>query len=99
MNWDQFPVYLAAEVVGAVAAGVLYTALPTARPTTRRAESRRPPRPLPRRSPVVKKLINAPEEVLDEALAGMAAAHPELKVDADNKIIARADGPWRARWP
>ncbi|ATW46767.1 dihydroxyacetone kinase subunit DhaK [Streptomyces peucetius] len=40
----------------------------------------------------MKKLINAPEAVLDEALAGIAAAHPELKVDAQNKVIARADG-------
>ncbi|MGW1494456.1 dihydroxyacetone kinase subunit DhaK [Streptomyces sp. NPDC002402] len=37
----------------------------------------------------MKKLINAPEAVLDEALAGIAAAHPELKVDAENKVIAR----------
>jgi glycerol uptake facilitator protein len=27
VHWDQLPVYLAAEVIGAVAAGVLYTAL------------------------------------------------------------------------
>ncbi|MFF3455626.1 dihydroxyacetone kinase subunit DhaK [Streptomyces sp. NPDC002730] len=40
----------------------------------------------------MKKLINAPEAVLDEALAGIAAAHPELKVDAENKVIARANG-------
>ncbi|NUK06302.1 dihydroxyacetone kinase subunit DhaK [Streptomyces lunaelactis] len=40
----------------------------------------------------MKKLINAPEAVLDEALAGIAAAHPELKVDAENKVIARAGG-------
>jgi dihydroxyacetone kinase-like protein len=37
----------------------------------------------------VKKLINAPEAVLGEALAGIAAAHPELKVDAENKVITR----------
>ncbi|MFI2348476.1 dihydroxyacetone kinase subunit DhaK [Streptomyces sp. NPDC019443] len=40
----------------------------------------------------MKKLINAPEAVLEEALAGITAAHPELKVDAENKVIARADG-------
>ncbi|HET6359768.1 dihydroxyacetone kinase subunit DhaK [Streptomyces sp.] len=40
----------------------------------------------------MKKLINAPEAVLDEALAGIAAAHPELRVDAENKVIARAGG-------
>lgn len=37
----------------------------------------------------MKKLINAPETVLAEALAGIAAAHPELKVDAENKVISR----------
>jgi dihydroxyacetone kinase-like protein len=40
----------------------------------------------------MKKLINAPDAVLDEALAGIAAAHPDLRVDAENKVITRADG-------
>ncbi|MCJ0869598.1 dihydroxyacetone kinase subunit DhaK [Streptomyces sp. AP-93] len=40
----------------------------------------------------MKKLINAPEAVLAEALAGMAAAHPSLEVDAENKVIRRAGG-------
>ncbi|WP_405803713.1 dihydroxyacetone kinase subunit DhaK [Streptomyces sp. NBC_00210] len=40
----------------------------------------------------MKKLINAPEAVLDEALGGIAAAHGDLKVDAENKVIARAGG-------
>ncbi|MEU4493726.1 dihydroxyacetone kinase subunit DhaK [Streptomyces sp. NPDC023998] len=40
----------------------------------------------------MKKLINAPEAVLDEALGGIAAAHRDLKVDAENKVIARAGG-------
>ncbi|WP_405807611.1 dihydroxyacetone kinase subunit DhaK [Streptomyces sp. NBC_00210] len=40
----------------------------------------------------MKKLINAPEAVLDEALGGIAAAHRDLKVDAENKVITRADG-------
>ncbi|MCQ4081746.1 dihydroxyacetone kinase subunit DhaK [Streptomyces sp. RB6PN25] len=39
----------------------------------------------------MKKLINAPEAVLEDALAGIAAAHPTLRVDAENKVIARAD--------
>ncbi|MFJ9906536.1 dihydroxyacetone kinase subunit DhaK [Streptomyces sp. NPDC101152] len=38
----------------------------------------------------MKKLINAAEAVLAEALSGIAAAHPGLKVDAENKVIARA---------
>ncbi|GGO90374.1 dihydroxyacetone kinase subunit DhaK [Wenjunlia tyrosinilytica] len=37
----------------------------------------------------MKKFINAPEAVLAEALAGIAAAHPELKVDGENKVISR----------
>jgi len=41
----------------------------------------------------MKKLINAPEDVVTEALAGMAAAHRSLAVDLDNKIITRAGGP------
>ncbi|MFI6494355.1 dihydroxyacetone kinase subunit DhaK [Streptomyces sp. NPDC050564] len=40
----------------------------------------------------MKKLINAPEAVLGDALAGIAAAHPGLKVDTDNKVITRAGG-------
>jgi dihydroxyacetone kinase-like protein len=40
----------------------------------------------------MKKLINTPEAVLEEALAGIAAAHPALSVDMENKVIARAGG-------
>jgi len=38
----------------------------------------------------VKKLINAPEDVLIESLRGVQAAHPELRVDFDNRVICRA---------
>lgn len=41
----------------------------------------------------MKKLINTPESVLTDALAGIAAVHPELRVDTDNKIIVRSDAP------
>lgn len=41
----------------------------------------------------MKKLINDPSDVVSEALRGMAAAHPELRVDHDNKIIFRGDAP------
>ncbi len=41
----------------------------------------------------MKKLINDPAGVVSEALRGMAAAHPELRVDHQNKIIYRAGGP------
>ena len=41
----------------------------------------------------MKKLINAPEDVVTEALEGVAAAHPSLSVDVENKVITRAGGP------
>jgi dihydroxyacetone kinase-like protein len=41
----------------------------------------------------MKKLINAPESVLSDALAGIAAAHPGLHVDAEARVITRAGGP------
>jgi dihydroxyacetone kinase-like protein len=41
----------------------------------------------------MKKFINAPEDVVREALAGVAAAHPELRVDYVNQIVVRADAP------
>jgi len=41
----------------------------------------------------VKKLINAPEEVLADALAGVAAAHPVLSVNVADRYITRAGGP------
>jgi phosphoenolpyruvate---glycerone phosphotransferase subunit DhaK len=41
----------------------------------------------------MKKLINDPSDVVAEALRGMAAAHPELRVDHDNRIVVRSDAP------
>jgi phosphoenolpyruvate---glycerone phosphotransferase subunit DhaK len=41
----------------------------------------------------VKKFINDPDAVVAEALAGLAAAHPELRVDRENQIVVRADAP------
>jgi phosphoenolpyruvate---glycerone phosphotransferase subunit DhaK len=41
----------------------------------------------------MKKLINSPDSVVTDALAGVAAAHPSLAVDIDNKVITRAAGP------
>jgi dihydroxyacetone kinase-like protein len=41
----------------------------------------------------VKKLINAPDEVLADALAGVAAAHPSLSVNVEQRYITRAGGP------
>ncbi len=42
----------------------------------------------------MKKLINDPSKVVDEAVAGIAAAHPELRVIVDPPyVIARGDAP------
>jgi phosphoenolpyruvate---glycerone phosphotransferase subunit DhaK len=41
----------------------------------------------------MKKLINTPDSVVTDALAGIAAAHPSLAVDIDNKVITRAGRP------
>ncbi len=42
----------------------------------------------------MKKLINAPEDVVKDALRGMAAAHPDLlRVDVENQIVYRTDAP------
>jgi dihydroxyacetone kinase-like protein len=45
----------------------------------------------------MKKLINEPADVVAEALLGIAAAHPELRVDHENKIVYRADAPVRGK--
>ncbi len=42
----------------------------------------------------MKKLINDPADVVSEALAGMAAAHPDrLRVDHENRIVYRKEAP------
>jgi dihydroxyacetone kinase-like protein len=45
----------------------------------------------------MKKLINDPADVVTEALQGIEAAHPELRVDHQNKIIYRGDAPRQAK--
>ncbi len=39
------------------------------------------------------KLINDPADVVAEALRGVAAAHPELRVDHEQRIVFRGDAP------
>jgi dihydroxyacetone kinase-like protein len=41
----------------------------------------------------MKKFLNTPENYLRDTLTGLAAAHPDLTVDLDRKIIVRADAP------
>ena len=46
----------------------------------------------------MKKFINAPENVVDEALAGMAVAHPDLlTIHHDPNFITRADAPRKGK--
>lgn len=45
----------------------------------------------------MKKLINSADSVLRDALAGIAVAHPHLRVDNDNRVIVRADAPDRGK--
>src|SRR5438445_5700544 len=46
----------------------------------------------------MKKLINKPEDVVKEALMGMAAAHADLiKVDVEQQLVIRADAPVRGK--
>jgi dihydroxyacetone kinase-like protein len=41
----------------------------------------------------MKKLINDPADIVADALRGMAAAHPELRVDHQNRVVFRGDAP------
>ncbi|MCQ8772448.1 dihydroxyacetone kinase subunit DhaK [Streptomyces telluris] len=41
----------------------------------------------------MKMLINVPESVVPDALRGMAAAHPELSVDVERRVVVRRDAP------
>ncbi|MCF3101951.1 dihydroxyacetone kinase subunit DhaK [Streptomyces roseoverticillatus] len=41
----------------------------------------------------MKMLINVPESVVPDALRGMAAAHPELNVDVEHRVVVRRDAP------
>ncbi len=46
----------------------------------------------------MKKLINKPEDVVKEALAGMAVAHPDLiRVDVEQQLIVRKDAPLQGK--
>ena len=41
----------------------------------------------------MKKLINDPQDVVAEALLGIEAARPDVRVDHANRIIYRRDAP------
>jgi dihydroxyacetone kinase-like protein len=41
----------------------------------------------------MKKLLNDPADLVAESLRGVERAHPELRVDHENRIIYRAGPP------
>ncbi len=41
----------------------------------------------------MKKLINDPDAVVSDALAGVALAHPDLRVDREHRLVIRGDAP------
>jgi dihydroxyacetone kinase-like protein len=45
----------------------------------------------------MKKLINDPADVVADSLRGLAAAHPELRVDVGARVVFRADAPVRGK--
>ncbi|HEV2342484.1 MAG TPA: dihydroxyacetone kinase subunit DhaK [Actinocrinis sp.] len=45
----------------------------------------------------MKKLINAPDAVVADALAGLAVAHPSLSVDVENRVVLRAQRASRGK--
>jgi phosphoenolpyruvate---glycerone phosphotransferase subunit DhaK len=46
----------------------------------------------------MKKFVNAPEDVVQESLAGLGAAHPDLvRIDAENQLVLRKDAPVRGK--
>ena len=46
---------------------------------------------------MMKKLINDPTTIVSDALVGIEAAHPELRVDHEHNVIYRADAPVKGK--
>ena len=114
VKWEQLPVYLVAELLAGVARGPgLRASSRTPRPTAPSAEGIDLADPEPavthghgltpthttRERDAMKKLINDPNDVVAEALLGIEAAHPDLRVDhqqQDHLPRRRARGPARS---
>jgi dihydroxyacetone kinase-like protein len=46
----------------------------------------------------MKKFINAPDDVVQESLAGLGAAHPDLvRIDFENQLVLRKDAPVKGK--
>jgi len=84
--WNQVPVYLLAAFAAGLLAAAAYAFLGSSAGSGRS-------RAVVQRVDAPKKLLNDPDDVLLDALTGIAAAHRSLKVDVDRRYIARAGGP------
>jgi len=84
--WDQAPIYFFAAFLAGLLAAAAYTAVG-------RSAGSSHSRALVRPVKTLKKLINDPDEVLLDALTGLAGAHPSLTVNIERRYIARAGGP------
>ena len=84
--WDQVPLYFIATFAAGLLAAAAYAALG-------RSAGSGQTRAVVRGVHTVKKLINDPDEILVDALTGMAAAHRSLQVNLDRRYITRAGGP------
>jgi dihydroxyacetone kinase-like protein len=89
MNLAPFPIskaFFIREFAGGLPGAVAYAALALSR---NRAQVQN----TPAKDGIMKKLINSVDTVVTDALRGIAAAHPSLRVDVENKVIFRAEGP------
>jgi len=84
--WNQVPVYFVATFAAGLIAAAAYAVLG-------RSAGSGHSRAVVQRVETPKKLINDPDEILHDALAGMAAAHRSLKVNIERRYITRAGGP------
>jgi len=84
--WNQVPVYFTATFAAGLLAAAAYVLLGSSAGSGQS-------RTVVRRVAAPKKLINDPDDILVDALNGLAAAHRSLKVNVDRRYIARAGGP------
>jgi phosphoenolpyruvate---glycerone phosphotransferase subunit DhaK len=86
LRWNQAPAYLGAAFLAGLLAAGAYAILG-------RSAGSGHSRAVVRRATPLKKLVNDPDEVLVDALRGVAAACRSLAVDLDRRYITRAGGP------
>ena len=47
---------------------------------------------------MMKKILNKPENYVDEMLDGLVAAHPDIYAEPERRVIARAGGVVKGTW-